>query len=198
MVMLTDRIIGVLRLDVNTFEEVEADESATMQAVIIVAAVAILSAIGAFIGARAGNAAIDALDQLGDVNLPFAVPTLSPMAAALNAIIGAFVAWLLWSALTYFIGTKLFEGEATMGEMLRVIGFAQAPLLLRVLSFIPCLGAIISLVATIWSLVTGFIGIRQGLDLDNVKTLITIVASWLVAVIINLIVIGPVLGLIGL
>lgn len=194
---MIDRIIGVLKLDVNTFEEIEADESATSQAAIVVAVVAILSAIGAFIGARAGNAALSTLsDQLGsDFEIPFAVPAISPIGAALTALLGAFVAWLVWSAATYFIGTRLFQGQATMGEMLRVIGFAQAPRLLAVFSFIPCLGAILSFVAWIWALVAGFIAVRQGLDLDNAKTLVTIVLSWILAVLINLFVVNPIFGL---
>lgn len=190
--MLVDRILGVFRLDVNTFEAIEADENATGQAAIVVALVAILSAIGAYFAASAGNAV---LEQLGDVELPMAVPTLSPIGAALSALVGAFLAWIIWAVLTYFIGTRLFNGQATMGEMLRVIGFAQAPRLLNILNFIPCLGAIIAFVAWIWALVAGFIAIRQGLDLDNVKTLVTVVLSWLVAVVINWLVVGPVLGL---
>ncbi|MCP4421692.1 MAG: hypothetical protein GY805_34195, partial [Chloroflexi bacterium] len=41
-----ERIIGVLKLDVNTYEEIEADESATSQAAIVVVVAAILSGIG--------------------------------------------------------------------------------------------------------------------------------------------------------
>jgi Uncharacterized protein conserved in archaea len=45
--------------------------------------------------------------------------------------------WVVWSAVTYWIETSLFEGKADLGEMLRVVGFAQAPLILAI---IPCLG----------------------------------------------------------
>lgn len=194
---MIDRIVGVLKLDVNTFEEIEADQTATSQAAIIVAVVAVVSAIGAFIGARAGNAALSTLgEQFGsELEIPFSVPVISPIGAALTALIGAFVAWLVWSAVTYFIGTRLFEGKADMGEMLRVIGFAQAPRLLNIFSFIPCLGALLSLAAWIWAIAAGFIAIRQGLDLDNAKTLITILLSWLVAFLINLFVVNPIFAL---
>jgi hypothetical protein len=125
------------------------------------------------------------------------IPNISPVGAALNGFVGAFVRWLLWSILTYLIGTNLFKGQATIGEMLRVLGFAQAPQLLSILSFIPCLGAIIAIAAAIWSLVAGFIAVRQGLDLDNMQTAITVVLSWLVAVIVNLCVLGPIFGFIA-
>jgi len=197
---MLERIIGVLKLDVNTFEAIEADESATSQAATIVAIVAVLAAIGAFFGAQTGNAALDMLsEQLrqmdSQVTIP-AMPEISPVGAAISALITTFVAWLLWSALTYLIGTNLYPAQATMGEMLRVIGFAQAPQLLRVFSFIPCLGAIISLAAAIWSLVAGFIAIRQGLDLDNGQTAVTVVLSWLVAVVVNVCALGPVFRLV--
>jgi hypothetical protein len=195
---MLNRIIGVLKLNVRTFEEIEADQGATGQAALIVAIVAILSAIGAYFGAEAGSAALQSLaDQFG-ADLPAGtIPNISPVGAALNGFVGAFVRWLLWSILTYLIGTNLFKGQATIGEMLRVLGFAQAPQLLSILSFIPCLGAIIAIAAAIWSLVAGFIAVRQGLDLDNMQTAITVVLSWLVAVIVNLCVLGPIFGFIA-
>ncbi len=185
------RIKGIMRLDVNTFEEVEADEGATMQAAIIVTVVALLAGVGALIGARAANSAAGQLDQLG-IEMPITLPQFSPAGAFVNAVVGVFVAWLLWSVLTYFIGTRLFGGKSSINEMLRVLGYAQSPNLLRVFSFIPCLGPILGLVGAIWSIVTGFIGVRQGLDLDNTKALLTIVASWLVSFLVNWLLLGPI------
>ena len=80
---------------------------------------AILAAIGAFLGAQAGNAILDNLGQFSEMDIPFEVPSISPIGAALNALIGAFVAWAVWSALTYFVitsysihYTKLYENKA--------------------------------------------------------------------------------------
>ncbi|HOT90236.1 MAG TPA: Yip1 family protein [Anaerolineae bacterium] len=113
--------------------------------------------------------------------------------AFLGALVSSFIGWVAWSAVTYFVGTTLFHGEATLGEMLRVIGFAQAPLLLNVLSFIPCLGSIISLVAWLLSLYTGYLAIKEGLDLDTGKTIATVAIGWVVAFVISLVV-GMVFG----
>ncbi|HMQ54986.1 MAG TPA: YIP1 family protein [Anaerolineae bacterium] len=192
------RIIGVLKLDVNTFESIEHDQSATGQAAIIVTVVAILAAIGSFFGAQTSTAAIRSMaEQFGGDFPTEAVAAINPVGLSLSTFIGVFVSWLVWSLLTYLIGTALFKGQATVGEMLRVLGFAQAPQLLRLFSFIPCLGAIISLVAAIWTLVAGFIAVRQGLDISNGQTVITVVLSWLVAVFINICVLGPIFGLLG-
>ena len=203
---MLERIMGVIRLDVNTFEEIEHDESATSQALIIVIVVAVLSAISGFIGARAAGQALDNLGELGELgaqgDLPFdpsailGAAEISPIGGAFSAFLGVIIAWLLWSGLTYLIGVNVFGGEATMGEMMRVIGFAYAPQVLGVLGFIPCIGWIAALAGSIWSLVCGYIGIRQGLDLDNGKTAATVVISWLIAVVVNLCAIGPAMAFI--
>jgi hypothetical protein len=142
-----NRIMGVFKLDVNTFEAIEHDESATTQAAIIVAIVAVLSGIGSGIGASMGN---------GNFLTSF-----------LLTLVWAFIGWFLWSAVSYFVGTSLFGGKGTLNGMLRVIGFAQAP---QLLGIIPCIGGIIG---AVWALIAGFIAIRQGLDLDNTKAFFT-------------------------
>jgi len=164
---MINRIIGIFKLDVNTFEEIEHDETATTQAALVVAIVAVLTGIGSGIGASMSK---------GNFLGSFFV-----------SLVWAFVGWFLWSAVSYFIGTSLFGGKATLGEMLRVIGFAQAP---QFLAIIPCLGAV---VGGIWALIAGFIAIRQGLDLDNTKAFLTALIGFAV-VVIGYIIIGSVFG----
>lgn len=153
---ITDRMLGAARLDVDTYEEVEADASATGQAAMVVVLVAIASAIG---GAGSGASGI-----IGGV---------------LTAIIG----WLLWAGITYLIGDKMLGGTATWGELLRTLGFAQAPGVLLVLAIIPILGWAVQAVVGIWLLVTGVVAIRQALDFSTGKAILTAVAGWLVLVI---------------
>lgn len=164
---MVNRILGVFKLDVNTFEDIEHDQSATSQAAIVVAIVALLSALGSGIGASISG---------GGFFMSF-----------IGALIWAFVGWFLWALVTYFVGTTFFGGTATLDEMLRVIGFAQAPMLLGV---IPCVGWIIG---AIWALAAGFIAVRQGLDLDNMKSLLTIAIGFIVYIIGNAI-IGMITG----
>lgn len=145
--MFWNRILGVFKLDVAIFENIEHASSATNQAAIVVAIVAALSGLGSsFIAYIAGR---------------------SILPSFLSAIIWTFAGWLLWSVVSYFVGTELFGGRATIEEMLRVIGFAYAP---HSLAIIPCIGGVISLV---WSLAASFVAIRQGLDLDDLKALFT-------------------------
>jgi len=114
------------------------------------------------------------------------IPQMSPVGAFINAVVGSLLSWLVWAALTYFIGSKLFGASTDMGEMLRVIGFAQAPRLLSGLSFIPCLGGVLSLVGWVWALAASFVGIREGLDLDTGKTVITIVLAFIAAFLVSI------------
>ena len=157
---LVQRMIGAAMLNVNTYEEVEADSGATGQAATVVAIVAVASAIGAY--------------QAGVITMVL-------------SIVMAFVGWVVMSYVTYFVGTRGFGGKADVGELLRTLGFSRAPGILAVFGIVPILGGLVSLVAAIWCLVTAFIAIRQALDIDNVKAAITAVISWIVATVIIMI-----------
>jgi hypothetical protein len=99
------------------------------------------------------------------------------LSGVFGSLVWAFIGWFIWSAVTYFVGTSLFNGKATLDQMLRVISFAYAP---DVLAIIPCCGWI---VGWIWSLVAGFLAVRQRLDLDNINACATIVVGFILYVI---------------
>jgi hypothetical protein len=148
------RMIAAASLDVSVYEEVEADSSATGQAALVV----VLAAIASAIGSANGN--------------------------AIGGLIGALLGWAVWAAVTYFIGATLFKGTASWGELLRTLGFAQAPGLLYVVGFIPVLGAIAKLLIGIWVLIAGIIAIRQALDISTGKAVATALLGWLLLMIV--------------
>ena len=118
MANIQDRIIRAAKLDAQLYEEVEADREATGQAM----AVVVMSAVAAGIG------------SLGTGGL------LGIVGGTILALAG----WFIWAFITYFIGTRLLpepQTKADYGELLRTIGFASAPGLLRVFGVIPGLGA---------------------------------------------------------
>ncbi len=108
----------------------------------------------------------------------------------IGGLISAFVGWFIWSAVTLFIGTRLFSGTADMGEMLRTLGFAQAPGVLNLLGFIPLLGWIARLVVGIWMLVCGVVAIRQALDFTTGKAIATALIGWLLYVVVGALLVG--------
>ncbi len=135
-----NRIIRACKLDVNLYEEVEADKSATFQA----AGVVVLSSLAAGVGAL----------SLGTSNFLMA-PLLS------------LVSWFVWAYVVYFIGVKFFPEpttEADHGQLLRTIGFSSAPGLIRVFGIFPNLMNIVFIVAALWMLVAMIIAVRQALD----------------------------------
>lgn len=154
--MLLDRLIGVFILDADAFEEIEANTNATLQAAVVVAVVAVLTSFGS------------------------SVETTNFAGGFLTTLVWALASWFIWAGLTYFIGTSLFDGKSDLGQMLRVLGFAQAPLILGVFGFVDPIGPLIDFAGGVWSLIAGFIAVRQGLDLENSQALITVVAGWIV------------------
>ena len=175
---MINRVVRAAMLDVDFYNEVEADTSLNQEALMVVILVSIAGGIGGFLGGLIG-------------------PGGGGIGAALLGMIVAMVMgvvnYYIWAYVTYFIGTNLFEGQADPGELLRTLGYASGPRVLSILSFIPCVGALVSLVGAIWSLVAGFIAVREALDLDTTKTAITVVIGWAIILVIS-IVIGMVLG----
>ena len=147
------RIIRACKLDINLYEEVEADKSATVQA----AGVVVLSSLAAGVGAL----------SLGTSNFLMA-PLLS------------LASWFVWAYLVYLIGTKIFPEsttEADHGQLLRTIGFSSAPGLIRIFGIIPSLTSIVFIFASLWMLVAMVIAVRQALDYKSTLRAVGVVIT---------------------
>ena len=171
MASWVQRMIGAAKLDVTTFEEVEADSTATVQAMGVV----LLSAMAAGIG------------QIGQGPLG----VLVGMAASL-------VGWVVWAFLTWLIGTKFLaepETHADVGQLMRTIGFASSPGIIRVFGWIPLLGSLIELAALVWMLAAMVVAVRQALDYKGTgRAILVCVIGWIVNVII-IVSLGAILGI---
>jgi len=148
----TQRMIGAARVDAAIYNEVEHDTTATGQAAGVVAIVAVCSAIGGVSSGAQG------------------------MIAAVVAAVGG---WLIWAGVTYLIGDKLLGGTATWGELLRAVGFAQAPGVLYLLAVIPFFGWLVRFAVGIWILICGIVALREALDFSTGKAILTAVLGWL-------------------
>jgi hypothetical protein len=101
---LTSRLVGVLKLDAQAYEDIEHDRKATAQALTVV----ILGSLAAGLGA----------------GLTFG-PT-----ALVRETVGGVAGWVMWAGVTYLLGTRVWpesETRTDMGELLRTIGFSYAP-----------------------------------------------------------------------
>ncbi len=143
MTSFTDRMIGAAKLDVRIYEEVEGDTNATGQAMGVVLLAALANAIGSGLGG------------LG----PFVVVG-----------IGALIGWAISAFTIYIVGAKLWpesQTRADVGELMRTMGFAQAPGLLRVLGSLPGVSSFVLFCISIWLLVTMVVAVRQALDYSS-------------------------------
>jgi len=157
------RIIRIFKLDASVFREIAEDKAAMTQAAIIVVVVSLLSALGLAIGV--------AITDTGNALGTFFGTFLS----------GILLSWILWAVLTYGVGVFLFKGKTDIPEMMRVLGYANAPNLLGIFAIIPCLGWLAALVGGILSLIAGVIAVREAMEFDTTKAIITVVIAWIIS-----------------
>ncbi len=145
------RLVGAAIFRVTIYEEVEHDERATRQAAGVVGLVALAAAINAL--------------ELGPGGL-------------VAGILGAYIGWALWSGTCYLVGVQLFDGTASWGELLRTIGFAQAPGILLLLKLLPDAGLPLYFLVLAWMIGTVLVAIRQALDFSTGRALSTALAGF--------------------
>jgi hypothetical protein len=160
---MVDRMIRAAKLDVQLYEEVEADKGALGQAMGVVVLASIAGGVGS-----------------GGFGL----------SGVLVGTIGALIGWFIWAGLTYLIGTKLLpepQTRADLGEMLRTIGFSSSPGIARVLGLIPGIGGIVIFLSGVWMLVAMIIAVRQALDYKSTLRAVGVcVIGWIIQVVVVL------------
>ena len=159
MTSFPERMIGAAKLNVGIYEEVEADGTATRQAMGVV----LLSSVAAGIGA------------------------LSLGTGVIASAVAALLSWVIWAFLTYIVGTRLFpepQTQADMGQLMRTLGFAQSPGVLRVFGGIPGIGPFVLGVVSVWMLVAMVIAVRQALDYTSTwRAAAVCIVAWLAVII---------------
>ena len=153
------RVTGAALLNAQAYEEVEADRSATTQAM----AVVLLSSLAAGVGA---------------------VGPLDARPAALAGVsLLAFAVWVVWAVLTLQIGTRIMPSERTqadVGQLLRVTGFATAPGIARVAGVIPGMTTLVFAATLVWMLMAMIVAVRQALDYTSTLRAFAVCALGLV------------------
>ena len=163
MASFTERMIGAAKLDVQVYEEVEADTSATSQAMGVVLLSSLAGGIGS-VGLGAGF---------------------------VGGGIAALIGWVIWAFLTYIIGTRLLpepQTRADVGELMRTLGFAQSPGLVRIVGILPGVGAFAVIIVSIWMLATMVIAVRQALDYTSTLRAVGVcLVGWVLQIVISLV-----------
>lgn len=168
-------MIRASALDTDFFNRAERASELAGQAFGVVVLAGALAAVGSWIGYEntAGEGLWIAIRRwLGIGGFPIPAEGGVVVVVVLG-ILSAVVGWVVWAFTTTWIGTTVFKGTTDVGEMLRVLGFAQSP---RVIGVIPFLGP----VAAVWVLVASVVAIRQGLDFTTRRAIGTAIGGWLV------------------
>jgi hypothetical protein len=165
-----ERVIGAIRLDPATYEEVEHDTDATWQAALVVAVAAVFSGVGST-GGRTQD--------------------------LISGVLTAVIFWAIFALFAYLVGVYLLKSpqtSATFGEVLRALGFSYAPSLVAILGLIPGIGFLFILIAGIWSLIASVIALRQSLEVSTGRAVAIAVVAFL-AMVVVLAIIAAVFGI---
>ncbi len=161
MELFFTRMIRAAKLDVNLYEEVEADKSTIWQA----AGVVILSSLAAGIGAI----------------------TVAGSKGIVTGTVTALIGWCVWAYIVYIVGTKVLpepQTESDYGELLRTLGFASTPGIIRILGIIPGFLWPVTLAAAAWMIAAMVIAVRQALDYKSTFRAVGVcIIGWAVQVI---------------
>ena len=157
-----ERVVGALKLDANTFEDIERDPTAMGQAVAIIALSALASNLGQ-------------IWRLG-------------FGAMLIGVCSSLVGYVLWAVVVWLAGTKLMPDPATKAdfpETFRTIAFAASPGLIGVVTIVPLLGWLLMIVLFpiiwVWSMAAMVVAVRQVLDYsETFKAVIVVLIGFVV------------------
>ncbi|MFH1679532.1 MAG: YIP1 family protein [Candidatus Eisenbacteria bacterium] len=161
MSQIVDRMVRAAKLDAQLYEEVEQDTKALGPATIVV----VLSGLAAGVGMISAQG----------------------LGGLLAGTVVALASWYVWAYLVYLIGTRVLptpETKADPGELLRTLGFASAPGVIRVLMIVPFLRSFVFFVSSVWMLATTVLAVRQALDYKSTARAVLVCAiGWLVQVV---------------
>jgi len=182
---MVNRIIGAFLFRREVYADVEADQSFTTTAYILVAVVAILNALGA--GAAGFRQSL--------MNGTFGV-----IGTAIFALVGfIFGAWVI-----SWVGKSFMAADANFGEIVRTLGLAYVWNIFGVLGVaslasptLSCVTGPVVFLGWILGLISWFIALKEALDLDWGRTIVTAFVGW-IAMIFIVIIGGFVLGSIGI
>jgi len=157
------RMIRAAKLDASLFEELINDPSTQGQSVWVVAILAMATGYGMF--SRAGVTAVN------------------------SCLVTTLFAWYFWAFTLYFVSTYLFRNTANKTDrktVLRVVAFACAPGVFRLLGVIPHTTGILFILTSLWIIAASVIGTKMVFKISHTGTAVLLCAgTWLLAFIVQ-------------
>jgi hypothetical protein len=139
-----NRFWRAAKLDASLYEEIIDDPKTLNQALIVVLIYSMASAYGAF--GRTGATGVNI------------------------GMITTLAGWYVWAFSSYIVGARILPVDRTRPDrkaLMRALGFACAPGVLRAMGFVPDLGVVVLLCATIWMLAAATIGVKRAMNYES-------------------------------
>ena len=168
MRLYLNRFIRAARLDVEFYKEVVADPLMLNQAWITVLVYCMAASWGSFGGVGAVGTNI--------------------------AMVSTLIGWYIWAFFTYFAATRFFRinqseiDRSARKTVIRAMGFASAPGVIRLLGVIQGLGIVVLVVATIWMIIASTIAVKQALNFTSpYRAAAACIIGWIISAFVQLV-----------
>ena len=168
MRLFLNRFVRAARLDVGLYREVVADPRMLNQAWITVLIYCMAASWGGFGGVGAIGTNI--------------------------AMITTLIGWYIWAFFTYFAASRLLRETQTEIErmdrktVIRAMGFASAPGVVRLLGMIPGLGTVALVGSTIWMIVASTIAVKQALNFESTyRAAAACIIAWIISAFVQIV-----------
>lgn len=163
MKLFLERLFRAARLDANLYAEVAADAGAMNQALIVVFIYAMATAFGSF--GRTGTTGINI------------------------GMVTTLLGWYVWAFTAYIVGARILPEAETRIErkaVVRAMGFASAPGLVRLLGFVPGLGTVAVLAASVWMIAAATVALKQALNFKSTSRALGVsIISWILSALVQ-------------
>jgi hypothetical protein len=161
-------MVRAARLDSALYPELRTDDAANREAIAALAIASVASAFGVGLAAEINDGGVGFFGGL------------------LVGLLGSVGGWLVWVSWSYWFGTAVFWGpigqdtyrELWHKEFMRSLAFANSPRVLSFLLFIPYVGWIIAVLASVWALAAAVVAARSVFDLSMREALVSSVVGW--------------------
>ncbi|NND85274.1 MAG: hypothetical protein HKN46_09025 [Acidimicrobiia bacterium] len=155
---MLERVLAIVKLDVNAYREVDQEEGLTGQALIVAIVAALVGGLGGFYSSTA---------VFGEE-----VMTQTVGGWLTSALIGTPIGLAIGAAFLLLFG-KMFGGQADFMGLFRSLGFASAP---NALGFIPVIGGL----AGLWTIVCGVVAVRESHGISTGQAVIVVLIPLIV------------------
>jgi hypothetical protein len=163
---LIQRLRRLATLDTSVFDEVRTDPNSTIPAIAVAVVSTLLFGLGGWLWWVIAGPEFEGSDIF--------------LKSFIIGSILSIILWGVWLGVTYVILTQVFRARADLNELVRVMGFAAAPLALGVLLFIPMLDFGIGLTVIALFFGSTLIAVQTATDAPAGRTLVAVGAGFAV------------------